>query len=93
MTRKINGKHIANYTWHSTDNTAIVDRCLEVYELKTCMKLLLWNSGIKGWKGKPNKPIVSLTFNKNGNNMDSIMEMLNIPKNATIARIRPITME
>jgi hypothetical protein len=41
----------------STDGGALQNRCLLVYQLKTCFKCELWNSGVHGWMSKPRKPI------------------------------------
>ena len=86
MVRKIYGKHVANYKWHSTENTSVIDRCLEIYELKSCIKAVLWNSGISGWREEPNKPIANLMFYNNERNMASIMSKFNVPSNAAIER-------
>ena len=35
----------------------LLDRALDIYQLKTCVKGELWNSSVKGWKSKPRKPL------------------------------------
>ena len=35
----------------------LMDRALDIYIMKTCVKGELWNSGVKGWKSKPRKPL------------------------------------
>ena len=89
MIKKIYGKHIANYKWRSKDTSAVVDRCLEIYELKTCLRAVVWNSGVKGWREEPNKPIANLTFsNTDGNDkcLAVIMAKFNVPTNATVEK-------
>ena len=89
MIKKIYGKHIANYKWRSKDTSAVVDRCLEIYELKTCLRAVVWNSGVKGWREEPNKPIANLTFsNTDGNDkcLNVIMAKFNVPTNATVEK-------
>lgn len=58
MAKNIYGKHISTYKWHSKSSSALVDRCLELYELKYEIKLVIWNCGFKGWREKPNKPLL-----------------------------------
>lgn len=89
MIKKIYGKHIANYKWRSKDTSAVVDRCLEIYELNTCLRAVVWNSGVKGWREEPNKPIANLTFsNTDGNDkcLNVIMTKFNVPTNATVEK-------
>ena len=35
----------------------LMDRALDIYIMKTCVKGELWNSSVKGWKSKPRKPL------------------------------------
>ena len=86
MIKKIYGKHIANYKWCSKDTSAIVDRCLELDELTTCLKSVVWNSGVSGWCEGPTQPIANLTFsNTKGNDkgLTTIMAKFNVPTNAS----------
>lgn len=58
MARRNNeyGKHIANYHW-TVGEGAIVNRCLEIFEVKTGVKGLLWNAGRHGWRDEQYVPI------------------------------------
>ena len=40
----------------------LMDRCLEIYEIKSGLKGVLFNSGMKGWKRKEN--IISFAYFK-----------------------------
>ena len=36
----------------------LLDRALDIYKLKTCVKGELWDSSVKGWKSKTRKPLM-----------------------------------
>lgn len=55
---KIYGKLVASYKGHSMGETALLDRTLEVYQLKSGKyKGVLWRSHCKGWAENPNNII------------------------------------
>ena len=64
MAKKIYGKLIATYHKNSDGSTSgLMNRTLEIYELKTCLKGVLWSSSSKGWKDNENNIISVAKFN------------------------------
>lgn len=65
---RINGKLIGKLYAHTSENSALIDRILEIYETKNKMKFYLFNSSIKGWHNEHqiiNKVIIDkYTINK-----------------------------
>lgn len=52
---KIYGKHIATFRKnHNNANTGLMDRTLEVYELKSGLKGVLFDSSTIGWRKESN---------------------------------------
>ena len=43
--------------YKSSNGGALQDRTLEIYQMKTGYKGMLWNSSKRGWKSSPNKPM------------------------------------
>jgi hypothetical protein len=57
------GKLIAKFGKTTGPNgTGLVNRVLEIYEIKTGLKGVLWDSSFIGWKSKPNEPISVAKF-------------------------------
>ena len=59
---KIYGKLIACARKNSNGSHGFMDRTLEIYEIKTGLKGVLFKSSEKGWKKKEN--VISYTFFK-----------------------------
>lgn len=64
MAKKIYGKLIATYQKNS-DGTkgGLMNRTLEIYELNTGLKGVLWSSSSKGWKDNDKNIISVAKFN------------------------------
>ena len=64
MAKKIYGKLIATYQKNSDGiKGGLMNRTLEIYELKSGLKGALWCSSHKGWKDDANNIISVATFN------------------------------
>ena len=58
MAKKIYGKLIATYQKNSDGSkSGLMNRTLEIYELKSGLKGVLWSSSSKGWKDNENNII------------------------------------
>ena len=88
MVKKIFGKHFANCKF-SSNGGAVLNRTLEVYLTKKFIKGVLWNSGIKGWREEPHKPIKELKFNYIygvEHTIKSMLKNLNAPEDTKIEK-------
>ena len=64
MAKKIYGKLIATYQKNSDGSkSGLMNRTLEIYELKSGLKGVLWSSTSKGWKDNENNIISIAKFN------------------------------
>ena len=64
MAKKIYGKLIATYQKNSDGSKGgLMNRTLEIYELKSGLKGVLWCSSSKGWKNNENNIISIAKFN------------------------------
>ena len=64
MTKKIYGKLIATYQKNSDGiKGGLMNRTLEIYEMKTGLKGVLWCSSSKGWKDNEKNIISVAKFN------------------------------
>lgn len=64
MAKKIYGNLIATYQKNSNGTKGgIMNRTLEIYELKSGLKGVLWSSSYKGWKENENNIISIAKFN------------------------------
>ena len=64
MAKKIYGKLIATYQKNSDGSkSGFMNRTLEIYELKSGLKGVLWFSSSKGWKDNENNIISVAKFN------------------------------
>ena len=64
MAKKIYGKLITTYQKNSDGSqSGLMNRTLEIYELKSGLKGVLWCSSTKGWKDDVNNIISVAKFN------------------------------
>ena len=64
MGKKIYGKLIATYQKNSDGiKGGLMNRTLEIYEMKTWLKGVLWSSSTKGWKDNEKNIISVAKFN------------------------------
>lgn len=64
MAKKIYGKLIATYHKNSDgSNSGLMNRTLEIYEIKSGLKGVLWRSSYRGWKDNENNIISVAKFN------------------------------
>ena len=64
MAKKIYGKLIATYQKNfDGSKSGLMNRTLEIYELKSGLKGVLWSSSSKGWKDNENNIISIAKFN------------------------------
>ena len=64
MKKKIYGKLIATYQKNSDGSkSGLMNRTLEIYELKSGLKGVLWSSSSKGWKDNDNNIMSVAKFN------------------------------
>ena len=68
---RINGKLVATY---GKDKGGLIYRVLEVYETKTLLKAILWNSSFKGWKSEPHEPIKVTRYKKTETTIEEIVD-------------------
>lgn len=88
MVKKIYGKHVYNYKW--CNGSALVDRTLEIYKTKTSLKGVLWNSGVKGWREEPHKPIGEFKYDLSvgeHNALVMIATHFDVPESATKEKV------
>lgn len=82
MAKYIYGKEIGVIKYHSNNESAIIDRVAELYETKSQIKCIVWRSGWKGWREKPNEPFASIVWGKDcgrDNAIKIVCEIAGVP--------------